>query len=260
MVTKTHLSFSSFCENLDCKLDHVRQSWSGYNPKIKRAVFTIWDDRLDKKKMRYVFSEGLESDPRFGAKKLLEHIKATIRLGGEAFGIRSIARNVDSSPRGRKSFDQEKVFSLRLTQENGKYVAYIQGEVSVLNIKTGLTNKIEAHSDAIDDLDSEPPGSQSPARTSGAYSGYSRDPKIRAAVLKRAKGKCEFCGERGFELRSGEYYLEAHHIIHLSKHGADTMENVIALCSNHHREAHYGVNAEELEKSILTKLRALRSR
>jgi 5-methylcytosine-specific restriction enzyme A len=260
MAAKTHQSFSSFCENLDCKLDHIRQSWSGYNPKIKRAIFTVWDDRLDKKRMRYVFSEGLEGDPRFGAKKLLEHIKATISLGGEAFGIRSIARNIDHNPRGRKSFDQEKVFSLRLTEENGRYVAYVQGEVSVQNIKAGRTNKIEAYPDAIDDLDSGPPGSQSPVRTSGTHSGYSRDPKIRNAVLKRAKGICEFCGERGFEIRKGEYYVEAHHIIHLAKEGPDTMKNVIALCSNHHREAHYGLAAEALELELLTKLKSLRLR
>ncbi len=257
METKNRQSFSSFCAELSCGLAHIRKSWSGYNPTIKRAVFTIWDDRLDKKRMRYEFGEAISTDGRFGAKELRKNIYSIISLGGDAFGIQCIAKDIQDSPRARKSFDQERVLSLRLTEERGKYVAYVLGEVSVLNVKIGFTNKIVPYPDAINDLDSDPPiGNLNPSRTAGTYSGFRRDPKIRAAVLKRAKGKCEFCGERGFALPDDAgYYVEAHHIIHLSKNGIDTMDNVIALCSNHHREAHYGLNAEALERSLLSMLR-----
>ena len=35
------------------------------------------------------------------------------------------------------------------------------------------------------------------------------------------------------------------------------MSNVIALCANHHREAHYGENAEALEMDFINVLRNL---
>jgi 5-methylcytosine-specific restriction protein A len=70
-------------------------------------------------------------------------------------------------------------------------------------------------------------------------------------VIRRAKGKCEYCGEPGFEMPSGEHYLETHHVIALAKDGADTVKNVLALCAGHHREAHYGVRAEALEKQMI---------
>jgi predicted restriction endonuclease len=76
---------------------------------------------------------------------------------------------------------------------------------------------------------------------------YSRDPRVRSQVLIRAKGNCEFCGTLGFECERGDRYLESHHIIKLADEGADRMTNVIALCPNHHREAHYGVSRNELE-------------
>lgn len=260
MALKENQSFSSFCAALDCELAHIRKSWSGYNDKLKRGVFTIWDDRLDKKKMRYEFGEAISTDTRFGAKSLRIHIQKIIGSGGEAFGIQCIAKDVTAHPRARKSFDRDKVLSLRLTEERGKYVAYVTGEISAGYIKAGLPSKITSYPDAIDDLDVEPPGNLSPIKTAGAYSGFSRDPKIRTAVLKRAKGRCEYCGELGFLLKNEEHYVEAHHIIHLSARGADTMENVIALCSNHHREAHYGQAANDLELKLLTKLRSLRGK
>ena len=74
---------------------------------------------------------------------------------------------------------------------------------------------------------------------------------------KRAKGKCEYCGCEGFILPNGQRYVEAHHIIALAKSGSDTIQNVIALCANHHREAHYGENAETLEEKLIQRLSEL---
>lgn len=53
---------------------------------------------------------------------------------------------------------------------------------------------------------------------------------------------------------NGQNYLEAHHIIALADDGEDTLRNVIALCPTHHREAHYGVQAEELEAMFIERL------
>lgn len=80
---------------------------------------------------------------------------------------------------------------------------------------------------------------------------FTRDPKERSKVLERAQGRCEFCGQSGFRMPSGALYLETHHIVPLSEDGADNTQNMIALCPNDHREAHYGVSAQSMRTKML---------
>jgi len=115
----------------------------------------------------------------------------------------------------------------------------------------GLTPE-ESKSNAIDDL-----GTDTPARARSEVWSYPRDTRVRDAVLKRAKGKCEFCGELGFMKPDGTRYLESHHVIDLARDGADRLTNVIALCPNDHREAHFGERGKEIEKGMELKLRAI---
>ena len=103
----------------------------------------------------------------------------------------------------------------------------------------------------LDDLDSAPQGSVTPDRAQYSVSIVIRDPKVRLHVIEAAKGQCEFCNKAGFLMANGKRYLEAHHIIALAKDGRDTVENVIALCPEHHRQAHFGVDADKLEKAFL---------
>ena len=100
----------------------------------------------------------------------------------------------------------------------------------------------QSKDDAINDSAGDRPDPRTRTITS-----YPRDPRVREEVLKRAKGKCEFCGTLGFECEDGGRYLESHHIIRLADDGEDRRTNVIALCPNDHRKAHYGVNRDELE-------------
>jgi 5-methylcytosine-specific restriction enzyme A len=74
---------------------------------------------------------------------------------------------------------------------------------------------------------------------------YDRNRAVRNSVLRRAGGCCEYCGARGFETPLGNY-LETHHIVSLSYGGSDDVGNVIALCPNDHRRAHFSVESEEL--------------
>jgi 5-methylcytosine-specific restriction protein A len=68
---------------------------------------------------------------------------------------------------------------------------------------------------------------------------YVRSSYIRRRVLMRADGNCEYCSTEGFITNGGANYLETHHIIPLSEEGEDIEENVIALCPNDHRRAHF---------------------
>ncbi len=106
--------------------------------------------------------------------------------------------------------------------------------------------------DAINDL-----GSDFPKSTAAIARGFLRDPQIRRAVLKRAKGTCELCGKVGFLCSDGSRYLESHHIIALADDGPDRMSNVIALCADDRREAHFGRRRSELEARMIGIVREL---
>jgi len=79
---------------------------------------------------------------------------------------------------------------------------------------------------------------------------FLRDRAVRAAALARAAGRCEYCQAPGFAAPDGSIYLETHHVTSLSDGGADTTGNVIALCPNHHRQAHYGEARLELRAAF----------
>ena len=88
-------------------------------------------------------------------------------------------------------------------------------------------------------------------------SAFIRNGFVRANVLIRARGKCDWCGETGFPAAGGKIFLETHHVIPLSEKGLDTESNVAALCPNHHREIHYGEKRNEMRKSLLKTLAKL---
>ncbi len=71
---------------------------------------------------------------------------------------------------------------------------------------------------------------------------YRRNPDVVVEALIRANGRCEGCFRNAPFIRKkdGSPYLEVHHIVPLSVGGEDTVENVIALCPNCHRERHFG--------------------
>ena len=172
----------------------------------------------------------------------------------------------------RKASDQRllwdnRVHWARLDLANeGLIKKHIRGrwELTEDGMKLFETRKSEdfsiAPNSAINDFNQEPLGNEFPNRTTFVGSSFSRDNRVRNKVLKRANGKCEHCGERGFKKPDGAYYLETHHIISLAEQGPDTLDNVIALCPNHHREAHFGEDWEQLEEKFKAKLAKLRGK
>ncbi len=71
------------------------------------------------------------------------------------------------------------------------------------------------------------------------YKQYKRSFFITEYVKRKAKGFCDLCGKPApFKNKTGIPYLENHHIKWLSRHGADTIENCVALCPNCHKKMH----------------------
>jgi hypothetical protein len=108
------------------------------------------------------------------------------------------------------------------------------------------------NSNAIDDL-----GADAPDRIMSEVWTYSRDLRVREAVLRRADRRCEFCGQLGFMKPDGTRYLESHHVIALANDGEDRLTNVIALCPNDHREAHFGERRDDIEAQMILQLETL---
>ncbi|TCN21084.1 HNH endonuclease [Mesobacillus foraminis] len=69
-----------------------------------------------------------------------------------------------------------------------------------------------------------------------------------AQEYKRRTGfKCQVCEALGlnpysFKKPNGEYYIETHHVIPVSElqAGSLSVDNLITVCANHHRQLHYG--------------------
>jgi 5-methylcytosine-specific restriction protein A len=72
-----------------------------------------------------------------------------------------------------------------------------------------------------------------------------RDPRVRAAVLERAAGKCERCGT----FRGYLGFLDVHHVLGVEK--SDRVWNCVAVCPNCHREAHAAPNCREINEELL---------
>lgn len=152
---------------------------------------------------------------------------------------------------GKPALRGSKVSKRSLDSANWRVTAY--------NQKTGdwtLTRGAEWEN-AIDDLSAPPEGNRFPDRANVIVQVIKRDNRVRAHAIKRAKGKCEYCNVQGFPTINGGFYVEAHHIIALCHSGRDTVENVIALCPQHHRQAHYGKDAESLESEFIKILKKL---
>jgi hypothetical protein len=83
---------------------------------------------------------------------------------------------------------------------------------------------------------------------------FERDPAVRAFVLSRANGICEFCKNNApFVKENDQPFLEVHHIVPLAEGGADIVENAAALCPNCHREAHYGKLKDNIKFTLSSK-------
>lgn len=129
------------------------------------------------------------------------------------------------------------------TNKSQKYLDTKKWRVSSYNMSTGdviISRGSNITKDQFD-IDDQRPNTY---EVNGVV--YQRQKSVRQHAIQRANGKCEYCGEETFKTVAGFYYLESHHIHPLSEGGTDTIDNVIALCPLHHREAHYGQNKDEL--------------
>lgn len=88
---------------------------------------------------------------------------------------------------------------------------------------------------------------------------FDRSSEVRRVVLELAAGVCECCSMPGFKMDNGHIFLETHHVIPLSKNGPDEEWNIVAICPNDHRRAHFGEDRAALCEQFLAYLSAIYS-
>lgn len=98
----------------------------------------------------------------------------------------------------------------------------------------------------------ESPAAWAPKKQRRTSLGYRRDPSIAAKALAAACFRCEINRTHATFLSrvTGEQFVEAHHIIPISRQGAfkyslDVTSNVAALCPNCHKLLHHGSFVEK---------------
>lgn len=93
-----------------------------------------------------------------------------------------------------------------------------------------------------------------PQKRESSGAAFVRSQEVRQRVLCRAAGICECCGAPGFITSTGAIFLETHHVIPLSENGFDVEWNVVAICPNDHRRAHFGDDRIAIRDRLIAKL------
>ena len=87
---------------------------------------------------------------------------------------------------------------------------------------------------------------------------YLRSEAVRRYALQRAGGKCEACDTSApFTTRSGEPFLEVHHIDRLADNGPDRIDRVSAVCPNCHRRCHYSSDQSQFNSALRIRIAAI---
>jgi 5-methylcytosine-specific restriction enzyme A len=133
------------------------------------------------------------------------------------------------------------------SQDFSPIIAFLESDESIINIRTLIDAEASEITKSQKDTSATRLGrianAQKRPKRQRVYSyTYRRNPDIVAEALSRADGFCECCKNPApFKRVSDDTpFLEVHHIKSLSDGGEDTLENVVALCPNCHREKHYG--------------------
>ena len=237
---------------LKVKPTNIQWSWCATNDFLKLSIFTIWEDKEEDDDIWVLHDDNTENK-RNGYIDQKRVLDKSISKDYSVFGLVAKAVDPNASPRRIKSINEDFLVKLKLIKKGSKIYARKIRLVSFLEMLSENKSSLKNH--GLEDLETLPLGKDVVDRAILKGYVFKRDQKVRSYVLQRAKGRCEYCGEDGFELKNGERYLETHHIIALASQGSDKLENVIALCPNHHRQAHFGLNAEALEKEFITILR-----
>lgn len=119
------------------------------------------------------------------------------------------------------------------------------------NRDTVFELKVATASKAAPQAAQPPLGNPHPPRDLSDSTGFRRCPDVAAWARRHAKGICVLCQQPApFVSQFGEPYLEVHHVYPLGEGGPDIVENVVALCPNCHRRAHFSKETSAIRAKL----------
>lgn len=201
--------------------------------------------------------------PKDRTAALAEFNKVIERQNGSAFEWRYIPRKQDNK-------NAERCY--RFKQLEGTLtvsIAHPEGEVTLEDFLTNVFDVVASRQKA-DNLDEDIRGLESPGFSEGkrvlkVHKSRERNPKViqlakrEHARKHRGRFPCEVCGfdfSKKYGKDIGDFFLEAHHKIPLSKlddfQGTQTtVSDLVMVCANCHRMLHRsGVSVEELSRIL----------
>ena len=145
--------------------------------------------------------------------------------------------------------DSENWFIHNYTDENGRFLMVRSAPKDVEDIYEDVVS-----SNRYEDQFSK---AENPQKVNSIYSSFIRSAEKRNIVLSRSAGICEYCGTKGFITSSQSVYLETHHVVSLANNGPDIEWNMVALCPNDHRKAHFSQEREAIRNTLIAKLKSI---
>jgi 5-methylcytosine-specific restriction protein A len=227
-----------------------RWSWCAKSSDCDRVVFTLWEDQIINGQNQLSWPDDEEKvSKRNGFRDQKRILDLAISQKIPAYGLICTAKDASATVRTIQKINHRELVKLELIRNGDYYFAVHRERIPFKYLVRSSQKKLQ--NTGVNDLNFES-GFDGPVdRAYQTTFAFKRNPKVRKQVLLRANGCCEFCGEKGFPQSNDTFYVETHHIIALANEGADSLLNVIALCPNHHREAHFGTRALELENDFI---------
>jgi 5-methylcytosine-specific restriction protein A len=190
---------------------------------------------------------------------------------------RELAKEFERS----ETYYERRMHNISFVLQNTYEIPYLSGLKPLFGVGAGIQSQIEDIIDKNDYLHNEdlfnptadrkslkkkinyilkkkninlnPPGNKKPKKKKTQTTQYERCPKVVAAILSIANGKCENCKENApfVSRKDNSPYLEVHHIKRLADNGSDTTTNAVAVCPNCHKALHYSNKSEELANNLI---------
>ncbi len=234
--------------------------WSFIEPG-KLVILNLWFSGMRPEAGRIVLNANYRADAKFNRSvlkkaswarrglRLDEHIQAALR---DNLPIRVIINDGRQRDQNDPALKPSSVAARELDPEPWTVADYdwATGEAKLIR---GILDQ-----PFVDQFDLNLAEKADPTRTEVTSSQFIRNPAVRRLVLTRSNGKCELCGRPGFAMPNGSTYLETHHVAPLSLGGPDIVSNVVALCADDHRRAHYAVNRDEIASRLRNVLEQLK--
>lgn len=226
--------------NKSAILSHFSEAVKIASPRIGRADYT--NNRVRLNHIAYTVADSLHQttldviDSRKPAKIVsgivAKHKKGTVYTKSNSTELITKRAVLSSLPETKYILDVEP------TQAKVTTAIKPAADTSVKEVRTLLSGKKVI-------MPNQPVEATVPAPTTKVVTStrFDRDLSVVNTVKKLANGYCELTGERTFMDANGEYFLEVHHVIPLSKGGYDTIDNCVAITPTMHRALHYADSA-----------------